>query len=361
MSAGRSGHAFCRVVAGVGLALGFVLLTAAPAAAHGVGGLEPTNYETRVDGIRPATLGLEARPVDLSDRIELRNDTDRNVTVLGYEGEPYLRIGPDGTWQNSRSPAVFLNRLRIPERAAPHGRYDADAPPDWRKVSDEPLAAWHDHRAHFMGREDPPAVQAARGTAHFVIRDWRIPLVYEGKRLTITGDARWIPGPSPWPWVLAAGGLALAVAVLCRTPLWATVMELALIVLVVSESVHVVGAWQATTVSLGSRALASIYSLGGIVVSALALVWLRRQDPWAATPAVLVAGLFVFVAGGLADITTLTRSQLPTSLPVGLGRLTVTIALGLGAGLVIGAAGRLRAPPRMAPPESAPLVPTLVR
>jgi hypothetical protein len=347
------------VAAVAGLVLTFIALAAGPAGAHGVGGLEPTNYETRVDGITPSTPGLEARPVEL-DRIELRNDTDRPVTVLGYQREPYLRIGPDGAWENARSPAVFLNRSRIPERAAPHG-YDAEAPPEWRKLSDEPVAAWHDHRAHYMGREDPPAVQQDRDHTHFIIRDWKIPLVYEGSRLTITGDALWVPGPSPWPWVLGAVGLAVAIALLCRTRLWVTVMELSLLVLVVSESVHVVGAWQATTASLGSRALASIYSLGGIVVSALAFVWLRRKDPWAATPAVLVAGLFVFVAGGLADITTLTRSQLPTTLPVDLSRLTVMIALGLGAGLVIGAAGRLRAPPKAAPPEPAPPVPTLVR
>ena len=59
----------------------------------------------------------------------------------------------------------------------------------------------------------------------------------------------------------------------------------------------------------------------------------------------LIAGLFVLVAGGLADVTTLTRSQLPTSLPDDVARLTVTIALGLGAGLVIAAATRLRTPP----------------
>jgi hypothetical protein len=339
---------------------GVVLADVSPAAAHGVGGLEPTNYETRVDGITPKLEGIEARAVDLSDRIELRNDGHQVVTVLGYEREPYLRIGPAGTWENERSPAVFLNRTRIPERAAPH-RYDADAPPRWRKVSDDRVASWHDHRAHWMANDDPPAVRRDPGHAHFVIRNWRIPLVVGGQRAAITGDALWVPGPSPWPWILGAVGLALLVGLLCRTKAWVAVMEISVLVLIVSESVHVVGAWQATTAAVGSRALASIYSLGGIVVCVLAFVWLRRRDPWAATPAVLVAGLFVFVAGGLADLTALTRSQLPTSLPSDLGRLTVTIALGLGAGLVAGAAGRLRAPPTPAEPEPPAPVPTLVR
>jgi hypothetical protein len=333
---------------------------AEPAGAHGVGGLEPTNYETRVDGVTPETPGIEVDVVDL-DAIQLRNTTDRVVTVLGYEREPYLRIGPRGVFENTRSPAVFLNRTRIPEREAPHDRYDADAAPRWRQVDDEPVATWHDHRTHFMGSHDPPAVEQDPDRTHVVIPNWRVPLDYGDTRLAITGDALWVPGPSPWPWVVLAVGLAAVVGVLARTRVWVRVMEAALAILVVSESIHVVGAWQASSASLGSRALESLYSLGGIVVSLLALLWLRGRDPYAATPAVLVAGLFVFVAGGLADVTALTRSQLPTSLPVDLARLTVTVALGLGAGLVIAAAGRLKAPQPPLVPEPAPPVPTLVR
>jgi hypothetical protein len=301
------------------------------------------------------------RAIALSDSIELRNDTNHDVTVLGYQREPYLRIGPNGTWQNVRSPAVFLNRTRIPQREAPHDQYDADAAPRWRKISSAPVATWHDHRTHWMGTEDPVAVQQDRSRTHVVIENWKIPLIDQGRRLTVTGDALWVPGPSPWPWVIGAVALAVLIAALCRTRAWVAVMQVALAILIVSETIHVIGAWQAATASVGSRLLASVYSIGGIVVCALALVWLRRRDPWAATPAVLIAGLFVLVAGGLADLTTLTRSQLPTTLPVGVGRLTVTIALGLGAGLVIAAAGRLRAPPAPDPVAAEGPVPTLVR
>ena len=45
------------------------------------------------------------------------------------------------------------------------------------------------------------------------------------------------------------------------------------------------------------------------------LVWLLRRGLDAAAPLVLVAGLFLALAGGLADVTVLTRSQLPTTLP----------------------------------------------
>ena len=120
-----------------------------------------------------------------------------------------------------------------------------------------------------------------------MIQDWRVPLRAGGQKLAVTGDAVWIPGPSPWPWVTGAIVLAAAVVLLSRTRRWVAVMQAALAVLLVSETVHVVGAWQATTASIGSRTVSSIYSIGGVVVCVLALVWMRRRDPWAATPAVL--------------------------------------------------------------------------
>lgn len=353
-------RAITRASAAVALAMLVIVATAGPVAAHGVGGLEPTNYETTVTGIEPPVPGLHVRVVDLGASIELRNDTDQRVLVYGYQGEPYLRIGPRGTWENTRSPAVFLNRSRIPTREAPHDQYDAKAPPEWRKISSTPVARWHDHRTHWMATEDPPAVRRDPGRTHVVIRDWKVPLRFEGRTVNVRGDALWVPGQSPWPWVIGAVALVIALVALARTRAWVGVMQAALAVLIVSESVHVVGAWLATTASLGSRALSSIYSIGGILVCALALWWLRRRDPWAATPAVLIAGLFVFVAGGLADITTLTRSQLPTTLPDGVARLTVTIALGLGLGLVIAAAARLRPTPTPRRTEPANPVPTLV-
>jgi hypothetical protein len=326
------------------LAVAAVLLVASagPASAHGVGGLQPTNYETVVRGVRPPAAGLVAASADLGGKIELRNDSATPVIVIGYEKEPYLRVGRAGVWENRRSPAVYLNRSVRPSGAAP-GRYDARARPEWHRVADGPVARWHDHRAHWMDTRDAPAVRRDPGARHVVIADWRIPLRQDGHRLAIEGDVVWVPGPSPWPWVLGAIGLAALVVAVSRTRRWVGAISAALGIAIVSETVHVIGAWQASTASVASRLGASVYSIGGIGIAVLALVWLRRRDPWAAMPAVLIAGLFLLVAGGLADLTTLTRSQVPSTLGPGAARLTVTIALGIGTGLVIAAAWRLRA------------------
>jgi hypothetical protein len=129
------------------------------------------------------------------------------------------------------------------------------------------------------------------------------------------------------------------------------VLVAALGVLVVSETAHVVGTWTATSVSFASKLGASVYSLGGITLAGVALVWLIVRPPSNAIPAVLFAGLIVAVAGGLADLTTLTRSQLPTDAPAPIARTEIMLALGLGAGLAAAAALRLRPP---APPMRQP-------
>ncbi len=336
-----------RVVAAALLVGGLtIVLTAQPAAAHGVGGVDPSNYETRINGIDPTVPGVTVRAVDLGDRLELRNTSDVDVIVLGYEDEPYLRIGPDGVFENANSPAVFLNRDRYTTESAPP-EYDASAPVEWHRVSKGDTAIWHDHRAHWMQRNDPPQVRDEPGRTHVVIDDFQVSLEVEGEAVVVHGDVLWVPGPSGVPWFLLALGLAAVVVVASRTRIWRWVLVGALVLLVTSELAHVIGLWGGTTGDLGTKAGASAYSAAGIVVGVVALVWLVvRRDPYDATPAVLVAAIVLTVAGGLSDLSTLWSSQLPTTLPDQLARLGVATTLGVGAGAVVAAAMRLRAPRR---------------
>ncbi|MBM0240265.1 hypothetical protein JNW88_29915 [Micromonospora sp. ATA32] len=83
-------------------ALAAALAFAAPAAAHGADAPGRHEYRTEVTGVTPARPGLTVRAVEAGARLELVNRTGRNVEVIGYSGEPYLRVGPDGC---SRTPA----------------------------------------------------------------------------------------------------------------------------------------------------------------------------------------------------------------------------------------------------------------
>ncbi|MFD0599682.1 hypothetical protein ACFQZ4_51285 [Catellatospora coxensis] len=179
----------------VGLAA--ALLPAGAASAHEVGGVGATNFATTLSALSPAVPGVSLAVVENGSRLELRNSTGREVVVRGYSDEPYARIGPDGVWLNDGSPATYLNADRFASTTVPA---DADpaAPPRWRKISDETVHRWHDHRIHWMLTTLPTAVAAAPTAAHR-ISDWHVDLDHDGTVLSATGSLDWVPGPSPTP------------------------------------------------------------------------------------------------------------------------------------------------------------------
>lgn len=333
----------------VGVVLGVVLVgvTAAPAAAHGVGGVEPTNYRTLVDPIVPRVPGLAVRPVDLGTRLELTNDGTTEVVVLGYDGEPYLRVGPRGVFENVRSPATYLNRtLRLDEASEPVPPIaDPDAEPRWRRVDDGRTARWHDHRAHWMGRADPPAVRRTPDREQLV-QAFEIELRQGSTPIAVAGEVRWVPGPSPWPWVVGALVLAGLVVAAGRSRRATRLVALVLGLVAVSEALHVLGSWGGTTQGIGDRLGAGVYAIAATVLALVAAVAVLRQGLDRAAPLVLLAGIFVALAGGLADVGALVHSGIPSTLAPGAVRATVMVALGAGLGLATVGGLRLRIPER---------------
>jgi hypothetical protein len=318
------------------------VLSATPAAAHGAGGLVPTDYETRVLGTKPALHGVEVRVVDLGTRLELTNDTAQDVVVLGYDGEPYLRVGPRGVFVNSRSPARYLNRTFRATTPVPPPA-DPTAPPRWIRTGNGRTVRWHDHRAHWMGSSDPPSVQRDRGAVHLVQR-WSVELRHAGSTITVFGDVRWVPGPSPWLWLLVSVVLAGCVLAGARTRRWPAVLGAAVVVVLAAQVIHVAGGWGSSTASSWAHVTANTYELLGALAGVAALVTLLRRGAWDAVPVFLIAGLVMLIGGGLAEISVLWHSQLPFTLPARLDRLVVAIALGGGAGIAVGAAMHLRTP-----------------
>ena len=92
------------------LFLSMSVLMPSVAGAHG-GATSGTNYESNV---LTTPAGIAARMVGGDDRLMITRTTPATVIVLGYNGEPYLRLDLRGVWQNERSPAVALNDVRIP-------------------------------------------------------------------------------------------------------------------------------------------------------------------------------------------------------------------------------------------------------
>jgi hypothetical protein len=349
----RRGVASVFAVGVVGAAT--LLITAAPASAHGVGGVQPRNYRTTLLRVEPAIAGVHLAVVDLGDNLELSNDTGRDVVVLGYDDEPYLRVGPRGVFENARSPATYLNRSRIPTSKPPKSA-DPAAAPVWNKVSSGTTATWHDHRAHWMGSDDPPVVQRAPSSRHVIDR-WTVELRTGGRLIRASGELVYVPPPSPWPYVGVAVVIAVVLVALSRTGrYWRAALTVGLGALVASELAHVIGLWNATTASTGTKLGETAYALVGIALGVLALAWMARRGAEAAMPLYLVASIFLFFAGGLADVSTLGHSQIPTTFAATPARLLVAFDLGFGAGVAVGAALRLRPtgrPPAARPPRGA--------
>jgi hypothetical protein len=327
-------------VAAVAVSFLALILGASPASAHSVSGASASNYVTTLTSVRPAVPGIKLRIVEFGSRVELTNSTGTEVLVLGYQSEPYLRVGPQGVFENRRSPSTYINRSR--QGGAVPGDADPTAPPSWVKVSDAPLVRWHDHRVHHMGTQDPPSVRRAPDRPHR-ITTWEVALQQGSTNITVGGTLDWVPGPSPTRWLLVALALAAVgagagfVGRRARGPVLAVLVA----VLVVSDVVHSVGVGFVRAGTLGDKLGAllatSVYSIPIWLVGLAGVVMhLRRSRD--ADLATLFAGILVAVVGGLVDVGALSRSQVPFVWSTALVRWLVAAAIGLGAGLAIAAA-----------------------
>jgi hypothetical protein len=202
------------------LALAVVFGWVTPAAADPAG---PTHYDSRVTGVEAE----HGDPGDVSARFEVlggdaflvvRADPGTVVEVPGYEGEPYVRIGADGTVEvNQRAPSRWINdeRYETSAEGAP-GDVAVDAPPRWEVVGSDGEYAWHDHRIHWMAPSLPRQVDPAAGTAQ-PVQDWAVPVVVDGQPVTVAGELVWVPGPSPLvPALLVLAAVAVAAVLAWR-------------------------------------------------------------------------------------------------------------------------------------------------
>ena len=180
---------------------------AVPATDAGASPLAPTDWRSEIVSVTPTSPGvhLEVLGGDSVLRLTARPGTD--VTVLGYENEPYLHIAADGTVEaNIASPAYSLNRSRTGQ-----GSLDPDADakldPRWTVIGTDGTVLWHDHRIHAMP-----------GVTDDI--EWTIPMIVDGGSVTAQGRLLRLPGHSP-SFEILIGLLAFGVVVFLgrRSPL----------------------------------------------------------------------------------------------------------------------------------------------
>jgi hypothetical protein len=275
-----------------------------------------------VSAITPPVAAVTVDLLGANAFLRIRVDPGTAVTVMGYEGEPYLRIGADGAVEENRnSKATYLNRtltgqVEIPPTASP------TAAPDWRRIGSGGEYAWHDHRVHWMGAGVPPGRQ-----------DWQVPLLVDGAPATVVGWYAAESAPSALPWWVAA----VAVALGAGSAGWYGRRRAVAVTVVVAA-----GLGLPVAVAVGRLPASGVGDWAGVALLAVAIVAaviaaVTDHGAWLAG-----AGLALVLWAG-RRLSVLDHAVLVTSLPAWLDRLAVAAGCGAGvAAVVVGVRAVLR-------------------
>jgi hypothetical protein len=330
---------------GLALVVGLPLLTAPPASAHTISSVQPTNYRSEIVEVQPAVPGVRVRLLDLGRRVELAVSGPEEVVVVGYQGEPYLRVGPTGVFENRRSPTLYRNRTQPGGKAATvPATADATAAPEWHRTSTGHTARWRDQRTRWEGT-DPPSVAESPGRAQVIVPAWHLPLRRGSTDIVVVGRILWVPGPSPWPWVaLAVAGVGLCVGA-SRGRRWEQSLSGALAALVAVSIVRTVGLDAASGRSAAAVAVTVVATSLLPLAAWAAGAWAVGAVQTGHENGVLAAGVIgSFLAlSAVGDLRTFTRSQVQTAFSVSFSRAALAVTLGLGLGVAAAAVLRVRA------------------
>lgn len=283
--------------------MGGWLLWPASALAHLRSGTIAVDYRATVDAPTPRAYAADIAQSDHTLRLTVAHG--HVVVVLGYIGEPVVRLDPRGVWVNLASPTAVATGL-VPKTQAQGG-----ASPSWRLHAHGRSVAWRDARAQQL----PAGVRESR---------WSVPLLVDGHPDTLRGHLARYPAPSLVGWavllgaLLACGGalaflrrhhLARAVA-LCGAGLGGLVC----LVLAVSFALDIdasPGTW--------------IEAFNEIVFVAVGVVLLIRGHEALRAGAAIGLGL-ISLAVGLLDSAVFVHPVVLSLLPGALTRLLVVVA-----------------------------------
>jgi hypothetical protein len=169
------------------------------------------NYRSVVTSVTPGEKGIEVSVLNFDDRLLMHNTSGQDITILDYQNKPYAQLLKDGTVQvNTNSEAYYLNEDRLGETSVPKG---LGSEPKWKQLSRSSRFEWHDHRAHWMGKSDPPNLKDK--SVKTKIDDWTVPIQVADQPGKIVGTLTWVPleqGGLPLPAIFAFAALLIVLA-----------------------------------------------------------------------------------------------------------------------------------------------------
>jgi hypothetical protein len=162
----------------------------------------PTDFETTVVAIEPPHPGVDVSIVAGDAFFVLHVEPGVEVSVPGYQGEPYLEFLPSGEVRENRASPTYHASREKAGAAVPAG-ITVDTPPAWTVVSRDGTYAWHDHRSHWMGGTPPADLRGE------VIQEGTVPLLVDGADVAVRVRTAWRDAPSS---VAPLAGVALGLA-----------------------------------------------------------------------------------------------------------------------------------------------------
>lgn len=314
-----------------------LLALAAPASAHDEDAHTPPD---RVGDLRSALIesplppGVQFQVLQNGEALWLRNSTRTDVVVLDPDGAQRYQVGPDGAAVNTAlptEPTPLGDISQDPEK--PSG--DAAKAPAWQRVSTEPEVQWHDHYAHWGDATLPSQVLADPDHEH-LIRAWQVDLVSDGKTYQVRGELRWVPGPSPLPWILVTVSLAIAVSLLGLVRRSQLPLAAATAVLVAASATHgiatVLGRQAENRWTILAHEYLPIVLAWLVGAAAVGLLAGRRATGrWFAALAAVGLGALAL----LQDLPVWWSSSSVVALPAGLDRALVSITAGVALGILV--------------------------
>ena len=298
----------CRAALAAGVACA-CLLGAVPASAHLRSGTVAVDY--RVSIAAPVTAAYAAQIYQSDHGLSLTLRPGHVVVMLGYLGEPVIRLDAAGLSVNAASPTALAMHL------VAKGRGVSASAPRWRLQRGRHTVLWHDSRVQGL----PPGVDAGR---------WSVPLVIDGRRGDLRGRLSRFPAPPVWLW-LTVLALWLAAGVLPMLPPWRSrARPVAMLLAVIAAAAAAV---TVTAFALDAYASPGTWIEGLDVLVFLAVgvgvMWRGARNLHVA--AAIWLGL-VSVAVGLLEGAVFLHPIVLAVLPGTIMRLLVVTALGAGIG-----------------------------
>jgi hypothetical protein len=304
-----------RKLLGAALLAAVILGPAQPAFAHGGNGGASSDYRIEVTGYDGDASGIEVRPVELGNRMELVRTTAKEVQILGYDGEPYLRLDADGVFENVNSPAHFINLDRFARTAIP-ATATATAAPNWVKLSDASSVRWHDHRTHWMDPTPRADVRANPGVERVIFPANRVELLVDGNHVAAIVEVTWLPPPSRMAWLVITS--LSACALLAALVLIPSLRGLAPAFALIAAVACIVGSGTSTFRIVASAVALAVVGVGWII-----------KNHWLPTGA---AALIVVLA--VTHFEVFEHQLLAGWAPEVVQRVSITLALALAAAVV---------------------------